>query len=139
MDKINYQNIEVLSIVCSMTVEILLKVTSWWRVCANKRSEDFKDWVRLFERLFDQLDFSVSYGLGEQMLATIYDEYWQWTELDHKEVETKLIEIATSAKDEAEVRTRIRTELNYLFDDVFVFERKSLLGSKRNFFIGITS
>ncbi|MBI2473966.1 hypothetical protein HYV70_05445 [Candidatus Uhrbacteria bacterium] len=116
-----------------------LKVMAWWRARANKRSQDFKDWVRIFERLFDQLDFSESYGPGEQMFVAIYDEYWQWTELDHKEVESKLVEIANSAKDEAEVRVRILTELNYPFDNIYMFEQTSFFGSKKSFFVEITS
>ncbi len=117
-----------------------MKVTEWYRHDADKRSDDFQDWKRIFERLFDQLDFSESWGYGEQMFDAIYDPCWQWTTESQDEVRTKLSIIANSSETEEEVRRRVRDELNYQSANIRVFKREAnFLRPMQCFFVEIIS
>jgi len=101
------------------------KVTYWNREDVDKRSEDFQDWIRIFERLFNLIDLSESGGFGERMFDTIHDPYWQWTDLSREEVEQRLKIIANSAETPDEVLCRVRDELKYQFDTIYLYKKEA--------------
>ena len=114
-----------------------MRVTSWNRQRIQKNTQDFKDWVKIFERLFDNLDFSESYGWGEIMFEALYDPYWQWTDLDPKTLKDMLKRIAESSQTAEEVCQRVRDELGYPFPDVWVIKKWCLVGENRGFVVEI--
>jgi D-mannonate dehydratase len=118
----------------------VMKVTNWLRSGVDRHSEDFALWTKIFESLFDELNFSESYGPGEQMFNDIYDDpYWCWTTKNENDIRAVLNDIAATSVDEEEVVRRVREELEYPFDNIRVIDGFSFLDQKKPFFVEITS
>ncbi|HBP00406.1 MAG: hypothetical protein UU48_C0004G0063 [Candidatus Uhrbacteria bacterium GW2011_GWF2_41_16] len=117
----------------------VMKVTTWIPSGIDRHSQDFALWTKIFESLFDELDFSESYGPGEQMFNCMYDKFWQWTKKTESEIRAMLEQIGTTSVNEEEVVRRVREELEYPFDNIRVIDGFSFLDQKKPFFVEITS
>lgn len=125
--------------VCTIDVR-RMQMTFWCSDDADRNSEDFKLWVRIFECLLDRLDLSIGRGnKAQEFFDKAFDPYWQWTRADCKDIEQFLRLIGDSSRSETEVIQRVRKELGYPFDNIVVKEHAPLGDSHRGYFVAIKS
>lgn len=90
------------------------KMMLWSSMRANRHSEAFKVFEKIFEFYFEALaETDGHYGYAMQFLDDSTNPHWQWSKLSNAELQERLDSLALTATSEKEIRLVLLEELGY--------------------------
>lgn len=88
-------------------------MTEWWRNDAQRGTNDFLLFARVFEAMFDLVAMNDLFEHARSCLDDLSSPHWKWTTMPRKDLIQSLTQFAKRATGEAQIRKYILSDLGY--------------------------